>query len=134
MNYDYGSLSHKGFPEPYFCNDPDGWDVHRNWLYWPLIVTDKIWYHEKSEENEVSVYVYQLHIPEDTPLYWGLHCKPENQTADPIHASITDEYGNSGTFSIIFENNEDGSISTGAKVSVNHDHERENDEFKMETV
>lgn len=106
-------MEHAGWPFPYFCGQPSGEYVGLNWVYWPHIGTDDTrgWDKLPAHADEVSVYCYQLHIPNSSEIYWGLHSRPDYTTAPAVTVTITDNYGDEGSFLLTFNPDEAGTVT-----------------------
>ncbi|QIU88445.1 hypothetical protein [Yokenella regensburgei] len=119
LNRDFGGMAQDGWPTFYFSGEPSGAYDYGVWAYWPRFDINNPPYPYSSAsktEGSVSVYCYQLHIPNDSGLYWGKHCKPTYpHIEDPAQIYIVDNYGNSGEFNIVFGNSIKGDIT----ISVN---------------
>lgn len=120
LNDGYGGMGHEGWPTFYFSGEPSGAYDYGVWVYWPHFNGGdnpaNPYSSASNTEGSISVYCYQLHIPNDSGLYWGKHCKPTYpHIEDPAQVYIVDNYGNHGEFSIVFDNSINGDIT----ISVN---------------
>ncbi|KGD73081.1 hypothetical protein HA49_12870 [Tatumella morbirosei] len=116
-NFTGMAMYQAGWPSLYFSGSESGRYDAATWAYWPNFTknntSDKTPNHAASAyENEVTVYAYQLHIPNSSSIYWGLYCKPSgSQLKNTATVSITDNYGNSGQFIVSFNSDVDASIT-----------------------
>lgn len=117
LNPSFTSMSQSGWPSLYFSGSESGRYDAATWAYWPNFTrsntSDKAPNHSASAyDNEVTVYAYQLHIPNSSSIYWGLYCKPSgSQLKNTATVSITDNYGNSGQFIVSFNADIDATVT-----------------------
>ena len=115
--FNYMAMYQVGWPSLYFSGSESGRYDAATWSYWPNFTndntSDKIPNQAASGyDNEVTVYAYQLHIPNSTSIYWGLNCKPSgSELKNSATVSITDNYGNSGQFIVSFNADIDATVT-----------------------
>ncbi|MGV2814525.1 hypothetical protein [Enterobacter cancerogenus] len=98
------------YPVLYFSDTSSGGYIAGAWYYWPYTEDNG---HETfiDEHNNISVVCFQLCIPDDSTLYWGKQCRPDYVSDPAVPVSITDIYGNEGTFNITFNSSYGGDIA-----------------------
>lgn len=114
INFGYDNIvTTPYFPDLYFLLNPTGEFTAGTWAYWPYTESDDhdCWEEVTDKPDNISVVCFQLCIPDGSPFYWGEKCRPD-YTSDPAAPiTITDIYGNTGTFKITFNSSVTGDIS-----------------------
>lgn len=112
INRNVDDMSAPYWPDLYFSDNATGEYTAFTWAFWPYTGGNNNSWEKFPVENEsISIVCFQLHVPDTSPLYWGAECRPDYISDPAVPVTITDLYGNDGTFNITFNSSVAGDIS-----------------------